>query len=215
MGLKPPPGAAPESPRGAAVSLAALIRGRGATVTVLLLTGTLRVLPAIGIPLALAFMLKARGQSNEQIGIIQSVFLAGVGAGSLGCAMFVRRANERRVLWLPPVLVAPVIWVCPSAGFERLLLCAAVGGFLLGTTMPILVGYGQRLMPEGQRVASSITMGVTWGLGGAIVAGMMTVVNRLQRPDLAFPAFAAACVLSSLCCVWLPEPAAKVAGQAA
>jgi MFS transporter, FSR family, fosmidomycin resistance protein len=61
-------------------------------------------------------------------------------------------------------------------------------------------------MPEGQRVASSITMGVTWGIGGAVVAVTTTVANRWQRPDLAFSLYAAACLGSSALCAWLPEP---------
>jgi FSR family fosmidomycin resistance protein-like MFS transporter len=80
-----------------------------------------------------------------------------------------------------------------------------VGGLLLGTTLPILVSYGQRLLPEGQRVASSITMGLTWGLGGGAVAGMMAIVNTAGRPDIAFSAMGAGCLLSSLLCAWLPH----------
>ena len=41
-------------------------------------------------------------------------------------------------------------------------------------------------------MASSITMGVTWGLGGAIVAGVMAISSRIDRPDLPFVVFALA-----------------------
>ena len=37
-------------------------------------------------------------------------------------------------------------------------------GLLLGVTMPVYISYGQQLLPHGQRVASSITMGVSWGI---------------------------------------------------
>src|SRR5262249_48960309 len=173
------------------------------------LVGMLRVLPAMGVPLALSFVMKARGDSNEQIGIVQSAFLAAIGAGNLGCAMLVRQGIERRVLWQLPLLVAPAVWFCPAAHGFALLACVTVGGLLLGTTLPILVSYGQRLMPEGQRVASSITMGVTWGLGGGIVAVTTALANRWHRPELAFPVYAAACVGSSLLCAWLPVPEAR------
>src|SRR5262249_33470260 len=118
---------------------------------------------------------------------------------------------ERRVLWQLPLLVAPAVWLCPSAHGIALLACVTVGGLLLGTTLPILVSYGQRLMPEGQRVASSITMGVTCGLGGSIVAVTTALANRWQRPELAFPVYAAACLGSSVLCAWLPEPESKPA----
>ena len=128
----------------------------------------LRVLPALGVPLALAFALKGRGGTNEQIGLAQSIFLAGIGAGSLACALFVRRAGERTVLWSLPLPVAPLLWaIPPAAGFGPLLVIVAVAGVLLGATMPILVSYGQQLLPEGRRTASSITMGAHLGPGRA------------------------------------------------
>jgi FSR family fosmidomycin resistance protein-like MFS transporter len=187
------------------VSLAELLRGRLVAVAVLLAIGLLRVLPALGVPLAIAYLLKGRGASNETIGVVQSVFLGAIGAGSLTCAVFVRRAAERRVLWLLPLAVGPLLWICPALDSTALTASAGIAGLLLGATMPILVSYGQQLMPEGQRVASSITMGVTWGLGGVAVAVTMTLVNRAGRPDLAFPVFAVGCLVSSLLCAALPE----------
>ncbi|MFO0954257.1 MAG: hypothetical protein U0835_24485 [Isosphaeraceae bacterium] len=91
-------------------------------------------------------------------------------------------------------------------GEVGLVSCVGVVGVLLGVVSPILVGYGQRLLHEGQRVASSLTMGVTWGLGGILVAGLMAVVNHAGRPGWAFFAFGAAVLVSSLLCGWLPEP---------
>ena len=49
-------------------------------------------------------------------------------------------------------------------------------------------------------------MGVTWGLGGVLVAGIMAVTDRLGRPDLAFAAFAATALLAGLACLRLPVP---------
>lgn len=201
------PAASPAPTRGGAppVSLPDLVRGKRIAVALVFSIGIFRVLPALGIPLALSYWLKGRGDSNELIGIVQSAFLGGIGAGSLGCALFVRQGVERRVLAQLPILVVPLVGACPFAGTGALLFCVAAAGLLLGATMPILVSYGQRLMPEGQRVASSITMGVTWGTGGVVVAAIMTTVNRIHRPDLAFPVFAIACVVSSVLCAWLPE----------
>ncbi|MGE3822131.1 MAG: MFS transporter [Isosphaeraceae bacterium] len=186
------------------VSLAALIRGRRRAVGLLLSVGVLRVMPVAGLPLAIAYLLKARGASNAEIGMAQSVFLAAVGAGSLGCALCVRGSRERVALWLLPVLTAPFLLAAPTSGYATLVVSTGTSGFLLGAVMPILVGYGQRLMPEGQRVASSITMGVTWGLGGVVVAGLMGACNHLGRPGLAFGVFAMATAGSSALCGWLP-----------
>ncbi|AGA30564.1 MFS transporter [Singulisphaera acidiphila] len=193
-----------EQPR-PAVPLADLVRGRGPALCMVLAIGILRVLPALGTPLALSYLLKGRGHSNEFIGIVQSAFLAGIGGGSLGCALFVRRGIERRILWQLPLIVAPLVWIYPLVNVQTLIPSVSIGGFLLGATMPILVSYGQRLMPEGQRIASSITMGVTWGIGGVLVALTTSLANRLHMPELAFMTYAIACASSGLLCFWLPD----------
>lgn len=209
LGMRDPSRVAkPDQPR-PAVPLADLVRGRGPALSMVLAIGILRVLPAMGVPLALSYLLKGRGHSNDFIGIVQSAFLAGIGAGSLGCALFVRREIERRVLWQFPLVVAPLIWICPLVNVQALILSVSVGGFLLGATMPILVSYGQRLMPEGQRIASSITMGVTWGIGGIFVALITSLANRHNMHTLAFTMYALACASSSLLCVWLPVGGAE------
>jgi FSR family fosmidomycin resistance protein-like MFS transporter len=190
----------------------ALVRTRGAALGLVLLIGVLRVLAVLGVPLALAFLLKAAGRSNEEIGLPQSLFLGAVGAGSLICALFVRRGGEHRVLWLLPLFAVPLVGLLPWTGTGPMLWAAVSGaGLLLGATMPILVSRGQQLLPEAERTASSITMGVTWGLGGLIVAAAMAASNRLELPALPFAIFAVACLLSSLFCAWLPEPRAKTA----
>lgn len=184
----------------------ALVRARGAALALVLVIGVLRVLPVLGVPLGLAFLLKNEGRTNAEIGLPQTLFLAGVGGGSLICALFVRRGGERRVLWLLPLFVVPLVWLVPWAGTGPALLAGlALAGVLMGATLPILVSYGQQLLPEGQRTASSITMGVTYGLGGMLVALTMAVSSRLHWPELPFGTFAAACLLSSLLCAWLPD----------
>ena len=191
---------------GPAVSLRTLFRGKEQAVGLILMIGTLRVLPAMGVPLALAFALKAKGETNTQVGIAQAVFMLGIGLGNLACAAFVHRERERRVLWMFPLLVAPCLLLCPVAGPWPLLIVLGVGGLLLGATMPILIGHGQELLRDGQRVASSLTMGVTWGLGGVLVAATMSLCNRAHRPELAFAVFALACVVSSGLCAGLARP---------
>jgi FSR family fosmidomycin resistance protein-like MFS transporter len=194
----------------------AIVRARGPAMGLVLLIGVLRILAVLGVPLGLAFLLKAEGRTNEEIGVPQSLFLAAVGAGSLVCALFVRRGGEHRVLWLLPLFAAPLVWLLPRAGWGPALWTAVIAaGLFLGATLPILVSHGQQLLPEAERTASSITMGVTWGLGGLIVAAAMAASNRLHQPELPFAIFAVACVFSSLGCAWLPEPRGHLAMETA
>jgi FSR family fosmidomycin resistance protein-like MFS transporter len=90
-----------------------------------------------------------------------------------------------------------------------LLGCVFVVGFVLGATLPVLISYGQQLLPEGQRTANSISMGVTWGLGGTILALVLAAVAPETHPMLVFTFFAIVLVASSLCCIWLPAPSER------
>ncbi len=57
----------------------------------------------------------------------------------------------------------------------------------------------------GQRAASSITMGVSWGISGAIVAALIGVLNQSDKLEYVFLWFGGACVVSSVLCFWLPS----------
>jgi MFS transporter, FSR family, fosmidomycin resistance protein len=196
--------AASASPRRRAtrrVSLTDLLRRRGNVLALILTIGTLRVLPAMGLPLALAYIIKDGGGTNEAIGYLQAAFLIGIGVGGIGCATLVRGDHERLVMWLLPIAVAPVLAACAMVNGTWLPLCVSLAGLLMGLAMPVLIGYGQQLIPEAERLASSITMGVTWGLGAALVQAVMASTT----PRSAIYAFAAASLASSVLCVALPE----------
>ena len=89
----------------------------------------------------------------------------------------------------------------PVSRVASLALC----GVVLGGAQPILIGYGQRMLPDGQRLASSITMGATWGISGAAVAAVLALANAAGQPGMAFYVFAAS-TLASCAVAWvLPD----------
>lgn len=188
-----------------------LARNRWGELALMLIVGVLRILPALGVPLVLAYLLDAQGKDTSAIGGIQSIFMAGIGIGGMLCALGVGPRHERRVLWAFPLAAVPVL---ASLGFlSGLPLAAAVGGsgLLLGVAMPVFIGYGQRLFPEAPRVASSITMGVSWGVSGGVVATMVWGLQAFEMLPAAFGLFAATTLTSSVLCMALPEPPAATA----
>ncbi|QDV32961.1 MFS transporter [Tautonia plasticadhaerens] len=195
--------------RGAA--LPELLRASGGRLGTLMGVGILRTLPAAGAPIALAFLLEARGVGNSRIGLVQSAFFGGIGLGGLACAALVSTRRERRVLWLLPMLAAPLLAACPVVVGAGMVAVSGALGLVVGLGLPVYISYGQQLVPEGPRVASSITMGVTWGLGGVLVAAIMAASDRLGQPDLAFGAFALASLLAGVACLRLPEPGRRPA----
>lgn len=175
------------------------------TLLLVLAIGILRVVPPLGVLLGLAFMLKSRGMANEDVGWAQSVFQFSSGAGVFACAVLVRHSRERLILWLLPLFAMPTLYLSATASYGWLLVCLAWTGLLFGGATPVLISYAQQLLPNGQRLASSITMGVSWGLGGAIVAGLVNLFAQMGKPHYMFYATVPAALLSSLLCAWLPK----------
>jgi FSR family fosmidomycin resistance protein-like MFS transporter len=172
----------------------------------LLAVGSFRILPALGVPLALAYLLKATSTSSAVIGAVQSAFMGGIGIGAMGCAAFLRQRWERTALWVFPLMATPLLATLSLASGWTLALQVGACGLLLGVTMPVYISYGQQLLPHGQRVASSITMGVSWGIAGAIVAAAMWTFKSADSLSSIFYFFAATSLTSSFLCHLLPVP---------
>jgi FSR family fosmidomycin resistance protein-like MFS transporter len=187
------------------VSLGKLTSGRKLGVLLLVVIGILRVMPVLGVPLSLAYGIKSTGGGTDEIGLVQTWYFVGIGLGGLWSATRLRRQHERLVLSLLPLFSVPPLFMCPQLHDASLLACVAIAGMFLGAALPVLVSYGQQLLPEGQRFASSLTMGVTWGLASAVVAVTMAVANHAGVPEQAIYLFAAGAVVSSGLCVWLPR----------
>jgi MFS transporter, FSR family, fosmidomycin resistance protein len=137
----------------------------------------------------------------------------GIGLGGLTCATLVRHHHERLILWLCPLVVCPVLLAIPWAAGISLLAVVCLAGILLGISLPVMISYGQQLMPDSQRIASSITMGVSWGVGGGMVSVILAMCKYAGHYEPAFAIFALATAVSSLLCVWLPATAPKVAAR--
>jgi FSR family fosmidomycin resistance protein-like MFS transporter len=187
-----------------AVPLHVLMRGRAGALALVLIVGSLRIIAAGGVPILLGYLLAQRGAGAAQTGQVQAAFMLGIGLGGLACATFVRPHHERAILWLCPLVVAPVLVALPWLSGLLLAALVCLSGLLLGISLPVLISYGQQLMPGSQRIASSITMGVSWGLGGAVVSLILLACQYAGSFEPAFLAFAFAAAFSSLLCIWLP-----------
>ena len=180
---------------------------RWPSLLLLVCIGTLRVMPAMGLPLVVAFVLKQQGENNALIGMYQSLFLAAIGSGGMASAVVVKPTNERQVLWIMPILVSVGLFSFPLLSQSAWWLAIVVSGFGLGCVFPVLIGFGQRLLPYGQRTASSLTMGVTWGVGSVFVACIIGGFKHFGHTPAACYLFAFGCFISSILCYWLPTVA--------
>jgi FSR family fosmidomycin resistance protein-like MFS transporter len=187
------------------VSISRLLAGRFGAVMLLMTIGTMRVVTSVGVPMALAYLIDSRGGTSAQTGHVQSSYQLGIGLGSIVCAAIVSARHERLALWLTPMFSTPLLWWACGAEGETRIIAMTLAGTCMGGAFPVLISYGQQLLPEGPRVASSLTMGVTWGIGSMIVAATMIVFRDWGRPDWAIYTFAAGGAISSLLCFALPD----------
>lgn len=193
------------------VHLTDALSGRWLPAVLLLTVATFRVVPAIGIPLALAFVLKRHGASEAAIGGIQSVYLFSGSVGALLSSWLVRPGRELRSLFWATL---------PAAGFLLLVISeqtwayypGLVGsGFLLQGTIPPLIAYSQRLLPRGRRLAASLTLGTSWGLGGMIVAALQAYFGSIDRPEGVLWALVPFTLLAAVSAWLLPQTEPAVA----
>jgi FSR family fosmidomycin resistance protein-like MFS transporter len=191
--------------------LADVLDGRGLAVTVLLAVATLRVVPALGIPLALAYLLAQQDMPLSTIGWTQSVFLWSGSLGVLACPLFTRPGRELSTLVGTSVAAAGCIvllmWKHPVAYYVGLM----GSGFFLQGGIPLLIAYSQRLLPRGRRLAASLTLGTSWGLGGVIVGGLKAwfdAAGRLEEMLWILVPFALGAAVGTW---WLPRFTAKSA----
>jgi len=167
----------------------------------LLSVGTLRIVPSIGVPLVLAYWLTDR----ETIGSVQSAFMIGVGAGSILCAFLVRPHWERRLIWAQPLLAAPCLIAIPLVPAAWLSVTVGLCGFMLGIALPVFISFGQQMLPHHPRAASSITMGVSWGVAGGIAAAALWGMTALHDRPQTFHVLAAFSVAAGLLSLRLPR----------
>ena len=166
---------------------------------------TLRVVSAVGVPLALAFLLDARGIGAFQIGLQQCIFNGGIGLGGFVCAVFLQPQQERRALiWLPIAGVLPFSLLTVTSGWATTA-CIASAAFTVGMAMPVMISYGQRLVPTARRLASSLVMGASWGIGGCVATALASSVVDWPHPEFIFVALAISSLGAGLLSVGLPE----------
>ena len=150
-----------------------------APLTLLYAIVVLRTLTAISFSTFTPIMLTRRGMSIADAGMVASVYLFAVGAGGFIGGPLADRFGPRRVIVLSLVAAVPFLAIAPMAAGWRLVALLAVGGFLLQSTLPVNVTFGQMIAPVSAATVSSLMMGFAWGTGGLIVPVVGIVADRI------------------------------------
>ena len=114
-------------------------------------------------------MLTQRGLTLAQAGTAVSVYLFATGMGGFFGGPAADRFGPRRVIILSLIAAAPFLAVAPRLSGVPFVVTLAIGGFLLQSTLPVNVTFGQTIAPISAATVSSLMMGFAWGVGGLVV----------------------------------------------
>lgn len=199
-------------PRGTADGFRRL-RPYARPLTFLYLIVVLRTLTSAGIATFMPVLLTRQGMGVGEASAAVSfyLFLSGIG-GFLGGPLADRFGPRRVIIW-SLLAAVPFLALAPLSSGWTLTLLLAVGGFLLQSTLPVNVTFGQAIAPVSAATVSSLMMGFAWGTGGLLVPVVGMLADRAGL-GVAMATVGLVPVLAAACALPLPAhatPAGPVA----
>ncbi len=131
----------------------------------------------------LPLLLRERGLSLVMGGTAVFMF-GGIGAaGGFTGGILAEWLGRRAVLILSLLLSAPLmaLYLLTPVGWGLILL--PIAGILLYTSAPVTVTMAQESLPQHASLASSIVMGLAWGIGGLMLTVVGAVADAIGLAD--------------------------------
>lgn len=147
--------------------------------TLLYLIVVLRTLTALCFSTFVPVMLTQRGMTIAEAGTAVAIYLFGAGTGGFIGGPLADRFGPRRVIIVSLVLAVPFLAIAPTLSGWGFVAVLSVGGFLLQSTLPVNVTFGQTIAPISAATVSSLMMGFAWGMGGVIVPFVGMLADRI------------------------------------
>ncbi len=157
----------------------AALRPYARPLTLLYLIVVIRTLTAVSISTFMPVLLTRRGVPIGVAGVMAACYLAATSAGGFFGGSVADRWGARRVIIWSLVSAVPILAVAPLFSGWAFLAVLSVGGFVLQSTLPVNVTFGQSLAPVSAATVSSLMMGFAWGTGGLLVAPVGFLADRI------------------------------------
>jgi len=171
--------------------------------TLLYLIVVLRTLASLSFATFIPVMLTRRGMSVSEAGTAMAIYLVASSVGGFLGGPVADRWGPRNVILWSLVVAVPFLAIGPFQTGWTFVALVSVGGFLLQSTLPVNVTFGQMIAPISAATVSSLMMGFGWGMGGLSVpfVGMMADRIGIER---ALVVMAFTPLVAALCAVPLP-----------
>jgi FSR family fosmidomycin resistance protein-like MFS transporter len=128
----------------------------------------LRTLTANSLSVFLPVLLTRQGMSVQEASAAVSAYLFFSTVGGFLGGPASDRYGPRRVIMWSLVASVPFLLVGQLATGWMLTALVSIGGFLLQSTLPVNVTFGQQIAPVSAATVSSLMMGFAWGVGSLL-----------------------------------------------
>lgn len=138
-----------------------------------------RTLTALSFATFMPVMLTRRGMSLTDAGIATGVYFFASSVGGFWGGAVADRWGPRIVILWSLVLAVPFLALAPMQTGWTFVVLVSLGGFLLQSTLPVNVTFGQLIAPISAATVSSLMMGFAWGTGGLSVPLVGMLADRI------------------------------------
>ena len=147
--------------------------------TLLYLIVVVRTMTAISFSTFMPVLLTRQGMSVSEAGTAVAAYLFASSIGGFLGGPLADIWGARRVIILSLVASVPFLAAAPTLSGWAFVTILAVGGFLLQSTLPVNVTFGQMIAPISAATVSSLMMGFAWGTGGLVVPFVGMLADRI------------------------------------
>jgi MFS transporter, FSR family, fosmidomycin resistance protein len=147
--------------------------------TLLYLIVVVRTLASLSFATFMPVMLTRRGMSVGEAGTAVAVYLFATSAGGFLGGPAADRWGARRMIMGSLITAVPFLALAPTLDGWAFVGLVSVGGFLLQSTLPVNVTFGQMIAPISAATVSSLMMGFGWGTAGLSVPFVGLLADRV------------------------------------
>ena len=147
--------------------------------TLLYLVVVLRTLAALSFATFMPVMLTRRGMSITEAGLASAAYLFMSSVGGFLGGPIADRWGARNVIMWSLLLSVPFLVAAPLQSGWTFVVLVSIGGFMLQSTLPVNVTFGQMIAPVSAATVSSLMMGFAWGVGGMVVPFVGLLADRI------------------------------------
>jgi FSR family fosmidomycin resistance protein-like MFS transporter len=170
----------------------------------------LRTLAAYTFATFMPVLLTSRGLSVAGASGVVSLYLFCSTIGGLAGGPVADAYGARRLIIITLLASVPFLLIAPLTGGWLMVALLAAGGFLLQSTLPENVTYGQQVAPVSAATVSSLMMGFAWGTGALVVPLVGLLADRIGLPRALMCVAVSPAVAAGIAAM-LPVPAGRPA----